>query len=295
MKNITHRQFSVLGDCPAIYEFMTEIYERDWRNGVPAPFFEYAFASFDSWMDISTSHKNRIWYDGGRIVAFCFTEVPATDSYFSLRPGYEELAGEVIKYADESMNGGIEDKQFILLSGQSALINAAKALGYSQVYQWTDMDIDFSKELNYPLPDGFRFVPYGKADIEKIDKCCWKGFDHEEKEGPWESCPKDESGYQIAVAPHATPELNVIIEDTATGEYACYSGMWWVPANRLAYMEPLCTVPEYRRKGLAAAALSEHYRRMKALGATHMTGGNDPFYAKIGYEPSVTFTHWKKV
>jgi len=58
--------------------------------------------------------------------------------------------------------------------------------------------------------------------------------------------------------------------------------MWWTPENHLAYMEPLCTVPEYRYRGLASAALSELYRRMKPLGATHMTGGGNPFYRKIG-------------
>ena len=78
------------------------------------------------------------------------------------------------------------------------------------------------------------------------------------------------------------------------GEYVCWAGMWWTPANKLAYMEPLCTVPEYRNCGLASAALSELYRRMKPLGATHMTGGGHPFYAKIGYRPMVTWTFWEK-
>lgn len=52
-------------------------------------------------------------------------------------------------------------------------------------------------------------------------------------------------------------------------------------------MEPLCTIPEHRRKGLAIAALSEHYRRLKPLGATRMTGGGDPFYQKIGYQSGI--------
>lgn len=56
MKNITTRQFSVLADCGKIYQFMLDIYERDWRNGVPAPFFEYAFSSFAYWMDITYSY-----------------------------------------------------------------------------------------------------------------------------------------------------------------------------------------------------------------------------------------------
>jgi hypothetical protein len=33
---------------------------------------------------------------------------------------------------------------------------------------------------------------------------------------------------------------------------------------------------------------------MKALGATHMTGGGDPFYEKIGYEKGIHWTFWKR-
>ena len=97
----------------------------------------------------------------------------------------------------------------------------------------------------------------------------------------------------IAPPPHSTYHHNVIIADEK-GEYACFSGMWWVPENKLAYMEPLCTIPEYRRMGLAAAALTRHYQRMKALGAEWMTGGGDPFYRKIGYQDAVRWLFFKK-
>ena len=50
-------------------------------------------------------------------------------------------------------------------------------------------------------------------------------------------------------------------------------------------MEPLCTIPEYRNRGLAAAALSEMYRKTKKLGATHMTGGDNAFYKKLAINP----------
>ncbi len=94
-------------------------------------------------------------------------------------------------------------------------------------------------------------------------------------------------------SPHTTPSLAVAVENDRR-EYVCFAGMWWTPENHLAYMEPLCTVPQYRRKGLAAAALSELYRRMKPLGATHMTGGGNPFYEKIGSEPCIGWTFWEK-
>ena len=85
-----------------------------------------------------------------------------------------------------------------------------------------------------------------------------------------------------------------MVVETDEGEYVCYAGMWWTPENRLAYMEPLCTVPMHRKKGLAAAALSEHYRRLKPRGATHMTGGDSPFYEKIGFDPMIRWTFWEK-
>ena len=292
MKNITTRQFSVLADCGKIYQFMLDIYERDWRNGVPAPFFEHAYASFAYWMDITYSYKNRIWEDNGEIVAFCFNESPVTDIYFSLKPGYEELAAEMIAYADAHMpiKGG--KIQLILFGGQEALINAAKQAGYYQKSESRDMQFDFNDVLDYPLPEGFHFVDPDEYDIEKVSKCCWKGFDHEENEGVWDH-QYEQSNYLYALAPHVTTKLAVIIADEKE-EYACYAGMWWTPQNKLAYMEPLCTIPEYRRRGLAAAALSELYRRMKALGATHMTGGWHDFYKAIGYKPAEKWTWWEK-
>ncbi len=292
MKNILTRQFSVFSDCGRIYQFMLDIYERDWRNGVPAPFFEYAFSSFARWMDISYSYKNRIWEDNGEIVAFCFYEDPIMDIYFSLKPGYEELSSEMMAYADEHMPQRNGERRLILFGGQTALINAAKELGYYSVCERTDMQFDFEDVLDYPLPEGFHFAKPEEYDMDKIGKCCWKGFNHEEAEGAW-AHQYEQNEYQRQVAPHATMELDVIIADEQ-GEYACYAGMWWVPQNKLAYMEPLCTIPEYRNRGLAAAALSEMYRKTKKLGATHMTGGFNEFYQKIGYKPAEKWTYWKK-
>lgn len=183
-KSITKRPFSLLADCGKIYQFLLEIYERDWRNGVPAPFFEYAYASFSYWMDISYSYKNRIWECNGEIVAVCFYENPVTDVYFCLKLGYEELALEMVTYADGNMVTNGEDIQFILFGGQDALMNAAQQLGYGKKSEHWDMQYDFQNELQYPLPEGFHFVNPQNLDWSKVGECCWKGFDHEQSEGP---------------------------------------------------------------------------------------------------------------
>lgn len=289
MTHITRQNFRILCDFMDIRNFMTEIYERDWRNGVPAPFLEYALSS--TWMDTYYTHRWRMWREGEMIAAFVFHENPISDAYISLRPGYGELAEEIVSYAVNEMPRQNGEIRLVLFEGQTALMEAAKRAGYIRTGGYNERVFDFSKPLDHPLPEGFRFVEPGELDPAKIAECCWRGFDHEESEGPWDgSC---ESTLRLLVTPHATPSLPVAIENERR-EYVCFAGMWWTPENRLAYMEPLCTVPQYRRRGLAAAALSELYRRMKPLGATHMTGGGDPFYEKIGFEPCIGWTFWEK-
>lgn len=288
MKNITTKQFSILSDHMAVYDFMLENYSRDWRGGVPAPFWEYALAS--SWMDKSYLHRCRIWRDGERIVGFCFHENPVSDVYFSLREGYEELAPEMVAYAQRHMAVKGE-LQLVLVGNQQEFELAAKAAGFTRRGGYDSMVYDCAKPLGFPLPEGFRFTEIGGVDVAKAVECCWKGFGHEEEEGPWNG--EYEYAYELVNAPHATPECALAIENER-GEYVCYAGMWWVPENRLAYLEPLCTVPEYRHRGLAAAALSELYRRLRPLGATHMTGGGNEFYRKIGYSERVEWTFWGK-
>ena len=181
--NITHRQYRLLSDHMAIYQFMTEIYESDWRNGVAAPFLEYALSS--DWMDKGYVHRNRIWFDGDRIVALVFYENPVTDVYFSLRPGYEFLAEEMVAYAASGMPKKDGKNKLIIFGGQTALLAAAEKAGYRKVWSDWDMQYDFSKPLDYPLPEGYRFAE-APLDIARCSECCWKGFGHEAEEGPWD-------------------------------------------------------------------------------------------------------------
>lgn len=286
--NITHRQYRILSDHMDVYRFMTEIYERDWRNGVPAPFMEYALCS--DWMDKSFVHRNRLWFDGEKIVALVFYENPVTDVYFSLRPGYEFLAEELVAYAQSNMPKKDGKQRLVIFGAQTALVEAAQKSGWRKEFGYWEKVRDFSEPLERPIPEGYRFAQ-APLDVAKCCECCWKGFGHEAEEGPWDG--DIEYSGALLTAPHDTSCLDVAIENEA-GEYVCYAGMWWTPENKLAYMEPLCTVPEHRRKGLAAAAMSELYRRTKALGATHMTGGGDPFYDKVGFKPEIEWIFWVK-
>ena len=289
---ITTKQFQILTDINLVWDFLVETYDREKSGRIVAPFFEYAILS--SWMDNSYSYLNRFWFDGDKVVAFVFYESPVTDTYIKVRQGYEFLADEIVDYAINNMPD-FGKLQFMLFNGQEYLMEAVKKRGFKKVFDYEDRIFDFSNELNFELPQGYHFVEPSECDPVKFAKCCWYGFDHGEK-GLFENWDKLDDSLEwtpakaykgiintiLAPTPHATPELNVIIADE-NDEYVCFSGMWWVPENKLAYMEPLCTIPEHRKKGLARAALSKHYHTMKKLGATHMTGGGDAFYEKLGF------------
>ena len=184
----------------------------------------------------------------------------------------------------------LDNKQrFMLFNGQEYLMDIAKKRGFSLQYDYEDRFFDFSKKLKYEFPAGFHFVDPADVDPLKPAKCRWYGFNHHLDKGEFEIRTEDNDSQDWMPAkaykgilddfndppPHSTYEYELIIADES-GEYACYSGMWWVKENHLAYMEPLCTVPRYRRMGLASAALTEHYRRPKPLGAEncHKDRGN---------------------
>jgi GNAT superfamily N-acetyltransferase len=287
--SIVKRHFRILADFPAVHSFMLRIYQHNWNNGVPAPFLEYALSA--DWADQTLTHRDAIWEDNGKIVAFCFYESRPGTAFFNLDPGYCFLADNMIKHAETQLceeNGRI---RLQLFEGQHALIEKAEEKGYRMTNTFDEKLFDLRRTLDFSLPEGYRFVNPCDIDIGKLLLCCWKGFDHE-SEGQWDG--RIDTGLRTKLAPHATPEYYVVVEHISTGEYVCYAGMWWVPENKLAYMEPLCTVPAHRRKGLAAAALSEMARRMRPLGAEWMTGGANEFYTCIGYERGINWLSYEK-
>lgn len=286
---IVKRHFRILADFPAVRSFMLRVYQRNWHNGVPAPFLEYALSA--SWADQTFAHRNAIWEDDGKMVALCFYESKPGTAFFNLDPDYGFLAGEMIDHAEAQLCKEDGRVKLQLFEGQSALLQEAERRGYRMTSTSGDNLFNLSKPLDYPLSDEYRFVEPARIDIGKLLLCCWKGFNHE-SEGAWDG--RLDPGLRTKLAPNATPEYYVVVEHIASGDYVCYAGMWWVPENKLAYMEPLCTVPEHRKKGLAAAALSEMARRMRPLGAEWMTGGGDAFYTRIGYEHGIQWMSHEK-
>ena len=142
-----------------------------------------------------------------------------------------------------------------------------------------------------PLPAGFRLVGLDEDnDLTRINKVLWRGFNHE---GP----PPDEEipGRELAQqAPNFRKDLTIVAL-APNGDYGTFAGMWVVPENKVACVEPVATDPDYRRMGLGRAAVSESIRRAAADGAEVVWVGSDQqFYLDMGFAVQCRSSLWVK-
>jgi GNAT superfamily N-acetyltransferase len=101
-------------------------------------------------------------------------------------------------------------------------------------------------------------------------------------------------------APCFRRELDLVVE-APDGTLAAYVGIPYDPVNRCGIFEPVCTHPDHRRRGLAAALMQEGLRRLRAIGAVEATvdtGDRIPanrFYDSLGFTEAYRGFTWRKV
>jgi predicted N-acetyltransferase YhbS len=146
------------------------------------------------------------------------------------------------------------------------------------------------------LPAGFRLKSLPEANnLLEVHRGLWRGFDH----GDEPPLNEPEGRAFIQSAPNYRKDLNVVVE-APDGHFVSYCGMWYEPVHSIAYVEPVATDPDYRRRGLASAAVLEGVRRCGELGATvACVGSTRPLYVSLGfrqtYNHSVWQRHWTKM
>ena len=141
------------------------------------------------------------------------------------------------------------------------------------------------------LPEGFAIQSMAdENDLERRRKAFGRGFNHEDPK-EW---PSLFSYQELQSAPDYRKEqdLYVVAPD---GEFVSFCILWWDERNRIGILEPMGTVPEHRRKGLARAVVHEAVRRAAALGAEKVVvGAGLEFYLAIGFEKKYANCGWVK-
>jgi len=235
-----------------------------------------------------------IWEEHGVIVGLCAFEMEIGSAHLHVRKDYEFLLPELCDWAEQEI-AVVEDGQRSLkiwiTDTESYKRNLLACRGYELDWKQAVTIFDYAKPfLERPLPDGFKIIDGTNVDYEKIARCFWDGF---ENKGEMPDNNID-GNIKCMMAPNARLELDTIVV-APDGEYACALGMWFDEQNKYAYLEPMATVPKYRRMGLGTIALMEAMKKTKALGATYCFGGPVmEFYPQIGFEVVCHREIWKK-
>ncbi|NLF31734.1 MAG: GNAT family N-acetyltransferase [Planctomycetes bacterium] len=238
-----------------------------------------------------------VWVDGGRIVAVAHPEHGPGRAYFQVRPGCEALRPEMLAYAERHLRGlrhGRRVLQVLINDRDTDFQRWASAVGYERLAHSEPMSVLPLGEGPGPirLPAGFRLISLADDnDLPRLTRLIWRGFDHGDE-------PPDDGLAErrlMQSAPNYRRDLNIVAV-APDGTFASYCGMWIEPAGRLAYVEPVCTDPAYRRRGLATAAITEGIRRCAAGGAAvACVGSAQPVYLAMGFRPLYTSSLWQRI
>ena len=231
--------------------------------------------------------------DNGKVVALITYENDLGEAYFCLDEEFSYLKPQLIDYAvaNLSLNGKIK---ITLPDGDLGYQQAAVQKGFIPTSQKSSTArIDVNNNV-YTLPDGYKIMSFDddNFDVDRYYSAIWKGFDNKRERNEIElESMKNREGFD---APHLNLNLRILVI-APNGDYASHCGMWYIPGSEYAYVEPVFTLPEYRKMGLGRAAVLEGVKRCGKLGAKQAyVLSSQQFYYNIGFYPIQNETWWKR-
>lgn len=237
-----------------------------------------------------------IWEADGEIVAIVHPEHFMGTAYFEVDPAHAALKGDMLAYAEEHLSAATDSGKALRIfinDRDEEFQGLAAEMGYARSDRFEAMS-HFLIPDPFPeisVPDGFLLKSLADDNcLPKLTRVTWRGFNHGDEP------PEDEVEKRrfMHSAPNFREELNIVVE-APDGNFVSYCGMWYEPVHRIAYVEPVCTDPDYRRMGLASAAVLEGIRRCGELGATGAyVGAIKPLYLSIGFRQIFNCSAWRR-
>jgi len=242
-----------------------------------------------------------IWETPSGEIAGVLHPEEAGDVYLQVHPRFrsEELEGAMLDAAEEHL-AVWQDNAYTLYTWARAddtlRQDLLKRRGYGQgkwvTHVWR-RDLD-SPVLEAPLPEGYTIRSLGGLDdLPGRSLASWRGFHPDEPDGNYEGW---EWYLNIQRCPLYRRDLDLVVEAPG-GEIAAFCIFWYDDATRSAYIEPVATVPQHQRRGLARAVITEGLRRVQRLGAqralvTGMEPGPNALYASTLSPEHDRFEQW---
>ena len=295
--SVTFRNYQSPDDFMRVGDLLVANYQPGNRDG---NWFEstWEYMHVHSYLDKNSLNKIGIWEDEGAIVGVAHYESGLGEVFFELHPDYTYLKPMMLDYAEAHLYGtDDEGKRFVrayVNSFDADFEAEVKARGYEQDVPWTRPMSQFTIPTPFPeipLPKGFRAQSLAAdCDWAKIHRVLWRGFNHQ-GEPPADGI---DDRKKMELAPNYRRDLKIVTV-APDGYFVSFCGMWYDATNKIAYVEPVATDPDYRRMGLGRATVWEGIRRCGELGATvAFVGSDQDFYKAIGFEVQFKANCWLK-
>ena len=237
-----------------------------------------------------------LWLDGGRIVGAAIYDMYFGEAFCGALPDCETLYPEILDYAYRALRDE-SGLAVAICCGNEKELAAAKEAGFVPIEQSeTVMRAELAELPAAALPEGFSFVSLdpAKEGCREIQWLFWRGFDHGEDPVEFEADYERTMRLDRKERAHFDPYLSVAAA-APDGEKVAYCCLWYRKGTDYAYVEPVCTVPAYRGRGLGGAVVAEALRRAKEKGAQRAYVISDlAFYEKLGFERDRQFGFWRK-
>lgn len=230
-----------------------------------------------------------IFEQDGVIIGLATHDMRLGKAYIICNPAYDYIKPEMLRYVESALSHQGETGIYID-DDDFDLIHLAQVAGY-EICEDREyvLALDCSKgKLSYEISCPFSIADYSfSKDLNKYNRVIWKGFDHE-------GMPPLITEADVTDKPHEDPKLAVFVV-APDGEYAAHCGTWYMPDTKEAYVEPVVTVPEYRKQGLGKIAVYESINRCIEMGAQKaIVISNQQFYHRLGFEEYSVHSLWKK-
>lgn len=303
---ITDRAFEGWPDVLGVHEFLTgamavtrcsrvwEVrrWEGRWWHDDPA--------AVEASLDRATA-SIRIWEDtGGTIVAVAHPEGRG-DVHLQVLEEHADLEDDMLAWAESSplplgADDGTRSLLTFALADDAHRIETLERRGYERL-DWGE--IHRRRSLGSPLPPppatpGYEvraIIPGDRPDAASLAALINAAFGHA-------FGPEALLNFERAPSFVADCQIVAVADD---GTHAAHAGVSIDAHNRLAIVEPVCTHPDHRRRGLAAACMVEGLRRARDRGATVATvstGTENPsnhLYERLGFTDVERVDAWRRV
>ena len=289
-QSVKYRRYSP-SDYEAVCDFLIALSRGDNSH------INWNWARFE-WMmehpefDRASSSHIGLWWDREKVVGAAIYDMYFGEAFCGVLPEYGELYPLILDYAWQELRD--DSGLGIAISAEShGETEAAKARGFVPTEQCeTVMCLDMDKLPSARLPDGFSVAELDpEQEAAAFQWLLWQGFDH--------GTDRAEFAQKDPVVPQIRRHFNRHLSLTAVapnGDRAAYCCLWFHPGTDYTYVEPVCTVPAYRGRGIAGALLTEALARAGALSAkTAYVISDLAFYRRLGFETMPLWSfYWKK-